>query len=87
MPVRLVMDVLDAVEFDRRPVDEALNSVLAKQPLHEGLAAFIKHAARSYLSNCEAEPSMLPVARWWVVLSSPRFDGAVVTCSRLVQGW
>ncbi|WP_377569415.1 PD-(D/E)XK nuclease family protein [Micromonospora sonneratiae] len=67
VPVRLFMDALDAVEFDRRPVDEALNSVLAKQPLHEGLAAFIKHATRSYLSVCEAEPSMLPVARWWVV--------------------
>ncbi|WBB97746.1 PD-(D/E)XK nuclease family protein [Solwaraspora sp. WMMA2080] len=67
MPVRLVMDVLDAVEFDRRPVGEALNLVLTRQSIHEGLAAFIKHAAHRYLSIREAEPSMLPVARWWVV--------------------
>ncbi len=67
VPVRLVMDVLDAVEFNRQALDEALTSVLAKQPLHEGLATFVKHAVRRYLSICEAESSMLPVARWWVV--------------------
>jgi hypothetical protein len=67
VPVRLVMDVLNAVEFDHLPVGEALSAVLESQPVQEGVSSFIEHAVHNYLSASTAAPAMLPVAGWWVV--------------------
>ncbi|MEV6931436.1 PD-(D/E)XK nuclease family protein [Dactylosporangium sp. NPDC051485] len=67
VPVQLVMEVLDCVEFDLQPVDSALTAVLLKHSPHDGVAAFVSEAVVAYLAASEAAQTMVPVADWWVV--------------------
>lgn len=66
VPVRLVMEALDGVEFNHQPVELALSAVLPEPPLQTGLATFVDRAVRGYVAMSEAAPPMVPVAFWWV---------------------
>ncbi|MEO3821356.1 hypothetical protein ABGB21_32795 [Plantactinospora sp. B24E8] len=44
VPVRCVMDALDAVEFRDRPVDDAVAAVTCEQMLSAGVEAFVRAA-------------------------------------------
>ncbi|MEV4376049.1 PD-(D/E)XK nuclease family protein [Streptosporangium sp. NPDC049644] len=55
-PLGLVMGVLDAVEFEGTPIDEALPRVLgnARDTVHPGVANWIEHACHTYLEVSES---------------------------------
>ncbi|MEU0479828.1 PD-(D/E)XK nuclease family protein [Streptosporangium sp. NPDC006013] len=55
-PLGLVMDVLNAVEFEAVPIDEALPRTLgnARDTVHPGVANWIEHACHTYLEVSES---------------------------------
>lgn len=55
-PLGLVMQVLDAVEFDGADVDEAVGQAVEgnRDPVHPGAARWILHACRTYLETAES---------------------------------
>lgn len=55
-PLGLVMDVLDAVEFEAAQVDEALTRTLAntRSTVHPGVASWVWHACHTYLEVSES---------------------------------
>ncbi|MBB2909866.1 hypothetical protein FHS43_001112 [Streptosporangium becharense] len=55
-PLGLVMDVLNAVEFEAVPVGDALARTLrdARNTVHPGVAAWVRHACHTYLETAES---------------------------------
>ncbi|MEV7005855.1 PD-(D/E)XK nuclease family protein [Streptosporangium sp. NPDC051022] len=60
-PLGLVMDALNLVEFNGVPADEALASVLggARNSVHPGVSAWVRHACHTYLETAESMAAVL----------------------------
>ncbi|GAA2866405.1 hypothetical protein GCM10010517_25890 [Streptosporangium fragile] len=60
-PLGLVMDVLNAVEFEAARIDEALTRTLtrARNTVHPGVAAWVRHACHTYLETAESLAAVL----------------------------
>jgi hypothetical protein len=69
-PLGVVMDALDAVEFDELPSERAINGAIeqSKAPLHPGAIRWIWHGVRTYLAVAALvdSPATSPVSRYWV---------------------
>lgn len=69
-PLGVVMDALDAVEFDEASWERAINQAIEQSsaPLHPGAIRWIRHGVCTYLAVAALidGPATSPVSRYWV---------------------